>query len=115
MDKKILYAIVYLGICMMVSAGFISNAIHTNNQPEKPLLTKEELGEYLGLDDEALNKIVPDINTEVMSMDNPKIASFRINNQFYFSKIAVDHWLVTGERSFYENYDFDFFNPMSNK
>ncbi|NDI33964.1 helix-turn-helix domain-containing protein [Chengkuizengella sediminis] len=115
MDKKILYAIVYLGICMMISAWLISNAMHTNNQPEKQLLTKIELGKYLGLEKEALDKIVPEINpNEVHTLLD--IPSIRINNLYYFPKKAIDEWLLTGERSFYENYDFDdFFDPMSNK
>jgi hypothetical protein len=98
-----------LGICILAGAWIVSNALNNNgNQKtvgpvdqvtvvtpqEHQLLSHLELKEYLGINDEELEKILPKKEENVTTSEIPYV---KIGYTTYFPVKAIDKWLTETE------------------
>ncbi|MCA1057538.1 hypothetical protein LCL96_01230 [Rossellomorea aquimaris] len=103
------FSLIFLGVCVLAGAWMVSNSLNNNgNQKavaavdqvtvvtpqEHQLLNHLELKEYLGINDEQLEKILPKKEGNVTTSEIPYI---KIGYTTYFPVKAIDKWLTETE------------------
>lgn len=96
-------SIFLLAIAIVLNGWLISSKLHVEEQQdaedssimtEKQLLTQSELGKYLGITEEELEKVMPKTSNGVTTSSIPYIL---IGERYYFPVKGVDRWLTETE------------------
>jgi hypothetical protein len=103
------FSLLFFGICVLAGAWMVSNALNNNSHQkavgpvdqitmvppkEHQLLSHLELKDYLGINDEQLEKILPKKDGDVTTSEIPYI---KIGYTTYFPVKAIDKWLTETE------------------
>ena len=92
-----------LAVSIVISGWLISQGLNNveKNQTQQQikeiaqhhLLTPSELADYLGLSIEEVQKLGPIFAIE--GIQSSELPYMKIGNKYYYSKVAIDKWLLT--------------------
>ncbi|UOR13707.1 hypothetical protein [Halobacillus amylolyticus] len=106
-QRAVSLSLIFLGICILVGAWMVSTSINNEDKSQKELnqvkvvtdtnkqlMGHLELGEYLGINEEQLAKLLPKKDGNVTKS---KIPYIQIGYEYYYPVKAIDKWLTEME------------------
>ncbi|MRH43541.1 hypothetical protein GH741_12710 [Aquibacillus halophilus] len=101
-------SLIFLGVCILIGAWVVSSAIktvampqsgvqevHINEEVDTQLMSHMGLQEYLGIQDNELDLILPELDDE--GRLNSKLPYIQIGSSIYFPVKAINNWLADVE------------------